>query len=205
MTPEELESELSRKQEWLLVREADASAAEVRCGTARARLNSFGITRMYLVERGKDLTTRRLTLAEAWAEKINAGERDLAAGASELQSLISENNFLDDVFMKTTAGLEPAARIDLLTGTVDFTGAWSDIHSLKADIHRLEVLRAAGPVALLEGGIELKGARSQELDRIAFQAVQDHEQAKAALEPESAMQQERREKGSGPVSWHNPF
>jgi hypothetical protein len=205
MTPDELESELSRKQEWKLVRETDATSAEARCGTARARLNSFGVTRMSLVERGKDLTARRITHASEWAERINAGERDLAAGANELQAVVSEANFLNDVLMKITASLEPAARIDLLTATVDFTGAWSDIHSLKADIHRLEVLRAAGPVALLEGGIELKGARSQELDRIAYQAVQDHEQAKAALEAESAMQQERREKGSGPVSWHNPF
>jgi len=93
LTSDELESELLKKNEWLLTRQADSTSAEVRCSAARARLNGFGVTRMFLVERGKELTTRRLTHASEWAERINAGERDIAPGASELQALISETNF----------------------------------------------------------------------------------------------------------------
>jgi hypothetical protein len=204
VTADELESELAKKQEWRQVRDTDASAAEMRCAAARARLNGFGVTRMFLVERGKELTTRRLAHASKWAERINSGERDLAPGAGELHALIQETNFVNDLLMKTTASLEPAARIDLLEAGVTLTGAWSDIRSLEADIHRLEVLRAGGAVAALEGSVEIKGAKSQELDRIAYAAVLDFESAKAALQTEQQIQEARRAKSTGAIDWQNP-
>lgn len=204
LTPDELQSELKTKREWLLVREADAASAEVRCGAARAKLNGYGALRMFLVQRGRDLTARRLALAADWAARINAGERDLAAGARELQELISETNFAGDVLMKTSAGLEPEGRIDLLVATVDWKTALADVAQLNADVHSLEVLTAGGAVAALEGSVEIKGARSQELARIAFQVLQDQQQAVQALETEQQVQAAQREKRTGPIQWHKP-
>lgn len=203
ISSEQLNHDLDTKRERLLVRQKDHTDAKTRKSFLEETLKRYGVVRMFLNERRGDLAVARKAIAETWTEKIVSGVRDLATGSVEYQGIVQESNLLAVVGSEITEDKEPAAMEGVLEAVVAETGAWSDIKSLESDIHRLTVLRAGGAVAELEGHVEISGAKSQHLAKVAYQAVQEHEQAKAALQAYREIQAARREKTTGPVQWVN--
>jgi hypothetical protein len=203
ITPDQLEADLRTSRERLLVREQDHVDATARRSLLEETLKQYGVARMFLNERRGDLAVARKAIGETWTEKIITGVRDLVPGAVEFQQIVQETNLLAVVGIEITEDKEPAARENLLEAVVAETGAWADIKSLESDIHRLTVLRAGGAVAELEGEVHIRGAESERLARIAYQAIQDFEQAKSALASYREIQAARRAQSSGPVQYQN--
>lgn len=200
----ELQQERQTKTERLAAVHNDHVEAEKLKTDFQEQLNGFGRTRMWLGERRRLIDDQRLALTKEWTSKISQGERNITAGADSLDALTREANLLTVVYRQVAEVAEPAAREGLLMATLAIETAKASAAQLEADIHSLSVLEAAQGVGALEGRVEIKGARSEELARVAYQAVQDREAARNALQIERDAQRKRREESSGPVRYQNP-
>lgn len=201
---EQLNHDLEAKREQLQVvhtREEDAGESK---SASQVALNHYAKTRVWTSEMKRELTTQELALAERCTAEISAGARDLTAAATELRRILDQEALVALVNRRIVEVEEPAARDALLLANLGLMTARADIAQLTADVHSLEVLAAAQTVGALEGAVEIKGQKSAQLARAAHQAIQDREAAADALRREREIEQARREKTTGSVSWTNP-
>lgn len=200
----ELHSERQTKVERLtIVRNEQVEAEKLKADFQR-RLNGYGATRMWLNERRHLIDDLRLALTREWTEKINQGERDVTPGADAFDALTRESNLLSVVYREVALVAEPAARDGMLNANLGVESAKADAAQLECDIHNLTSLEMAQSLGQHEGSVEIKGARSEQLARTAYQAVQDREAARNALQMERDIQRKRTEESTGPVRYSNP-
>jgi hypothetical protein len=199
-----LTEDLRRQEERL----KDYHAAEQTVTTAKAGLDFLSKAQTDANAKLGAATSRHRDFTVALADAhIDGAGTDPADAARQLREDAEMVEFLTAVLKRVTESRVPAARIAVLQAELTQATIKADLSILATRVHTAQVVLASVGAAELEGGITIKGKKTDELGKIEFQMQEDLNAVRVALEREVEIQQKIRDaraNSGGLVTYQNP-